>query len=133
MSWSEARVYCEKVGGHLATITSADEQKFIDYLNKGSKSLWIGAYRDEYFLWYWVTGENGITATGKRENQTIRERKPALPSGPVNGMTWVLVHPGSPAFSVNGILRQTRRIHLQNKSRPSPGYKISAKRIRPAN
>ncbi len=57
MSWSEARVYCEKVGGHLATITSADEQKFIDYLNKGSKSLWIGAYRDEYVLWYWVTGE----------------------------------------------------------------------------
>lgn len=57
MSWSEAKVYCEKVGGHLATITSAKEQAFIEQLNSSSKRLWIGAYRDEYFLWYWVTGE----------------------------------------------------------------------------
>lgn len=45
------------MGGHLAAITSEKEQAFIEQLNKDSKKLWIGAYRNEYFLWYWVTGE----------------------------------------------------------------------------
>ena len=30
MTWTEAKAYCESLGGHLATITSAGEQAFIE-------------------------------------------------------------------------------------------------------
>lgn len=29
MSWNEAEAYCESLGGHLATITSVEEQQYI--------------------------------------------------------------------------------------------------------
>ncbi len=57
MSWDDARNYCESQGGHLATITSPDEQAFIESLNSLNKKLWIGGYRDDDFIWHWVTGE----------------------------------------------------------------------------
>lgn len=43
--WDEAEAFCEKLGGHLATITGENEQKFIErYLAKAEKqqSYWIG-------------------------------------------------------------------------------------------
>ncbi len=57
MTWSEAKAFCENLGGHLATITSAKEQEFIEQLNSSSKRLWIGGHRKEKNDWYWVTGE----------------------------------------------------------------------------
>ena len=56
-SWTDARDQCIRLGGHLATITSADEQEFIESLNTDNRQLWIGGYRDDAFNWYWVTGE----------------------------------------------------------------------------
>ena len=44
-SWDKAKAFCEKHGGHLATITGKNEQKFIErYLAKAEKkeSYWIG-------------------------------------------------------------------------------------------
>ncbi|MBR2660986.1 MAG: Ig-like domain-containing protein [Clostridia bacterium] len=44
-SWDEAEAFCEKLGGHLATITGENEQKFLErYLAKAEKqqSYWIG-------------------------------------------------------------------------------------------
>jgi hypothetical protein len=55
--WSDAKSFCESLGGHLATITSSDEQAFIESLNTDDLSLWIGGYRDAQFVWHWVTGE----------------------------------------------------------------------------
>ena len=49
MTSDAAKAYCEKIGGHLVTITSTDEQKIIESLIKseGSKNCyWIGAQRD---------------------------------------------------------------------------------------
>jgi hypothetical protein len=57
LSWQEAKEACEAMGGHLATITSADEQKVIEDLNVQEEDLWIGASRDESGAWAWVTGE----------------------------------------------------------------------------
>ena len=57
LSWNDAKDYCEKLGGHLVTITSAREQEFIEELNSDNLSLWIGGYRDNSLNWYWVTGE----------------------------------------------------------------------------
>lgn len=29
MSWTDAKIYCENLGGHLVTINSEEEQKFL--------------------------------------------------------------------------------------------------------
>ena len=55
LSWSEAKACCEEKGGHLATITSAAEQAFIESINSSQK--WIGGYRNDDNVWRWVTGE----------------------------------------------------------------------------
>ena len=57
VSWTEAKERCERMGGHLATITSAKEQAFIEKINKDDKRLWIGGYRTDNNKWAWVTGE----------------------------------------------------------------------------
>lgn len=59
-SWAEAAVFCEKLGGHLATVSDADEQKFIDSINPRELRLWLGGYRDCLTLnsWRWITGES---------------------------------------------------------------------------
>lgn len=57
LSWQEAKQKCEAMGGHLAVITSAEEQQVIEDLNVQQENLWIGASRDESGAWAWVTGE----------------------------------------------------------------------------
>ncbi len=54
-TWTEAKTKCEEMGGYLATITSLEEQTFIESINNQRK--WIGGYRDDDYNWYWVTGE----------------------------------------------------------------------------
>ena len=55
--WNDAKTYCESLGGHLATITSEEEQMFIvNYLVsvKPLSTVWIGLRS-----WWteWITGE----------------------------------------------------------------------------
>ena len=56
-TWDEAEEKCREMGGHLVTITSGEEQAFIESINTSELCLWIGGYRDESFNWYWVTDE----------------------------------------------------------------------------
>jgi formylglycine-generating enzyme required for sulfatase activity len=61
MSWTEAKAFCENLGGHLATITSEEEQVFIENLlaREGSKNCyWLGGYCGDDLIFQWVTGEN---------------------------------------------------------------------------
>lgn len=60
MSWKAAKEYCEQLGGHLATITTAEEQNIIAQLiSKGNKSsYWLGATDESVDgEWLWITGE----------------------------------------------------------------------------
>lgn len=67
LTWDQARAEAEALGGHLATITSADENAFVagQVLSQGVGNLeryWLGGYqtipRDEPDgSWTWVTGE----------------------------------------------------------------------------
>ena len=65
MTWSEAEAYCEMHGGHLATVTSEGEERFIEqilpyYRKKGAPNwdFWLGATDEkEEGTWEWVTGE----------------------------------------------------------------------------
>lgn len=61
-TWSEARAACEALGGHLVTVTSAEEEEaFLERIiqEAGSrKNYWMGAYApasDNVFEW--ITGE----------------------------------------------------------------------------
>ncbi len=57
--WFEAYARCEALGGHLATITSENEQRFIaSYCSSFnlSEHIWIGGYSDGK-QWHWVTNE----------------------------------------------------------------------------
>ena len=69
MDWSDAKEFCEQKNGHLATITSEEEQEFLRELSGSDTKLWIGGYRpDDAFDWHWVTGEEwDYTAWGDGE------------------------------------------------------------------
>lgn len=60
-SWEEAKEYCESQGGHLATITSKEEDEFVfSYLqdNFEYESAYLGLTdREEEGNWIWDNGE----------------------------------------------------------------------------
>lgn len=61
--WHNAKAHCETLGGHLVTISSAQENSFVNALYNartvGGGWNWLGA-TDERIegLWEWVTGED---------------------------------------------------------------------------
>lgn len=66
-TWEEAREYCEQHGGHLATITTEEEQEEIEsilylYIRQNESNLyavWLGAEStQEDGEFQWITGEN---------------------------------------------------------------------------
>ena len=59
--WGEARARCETMGGHLATLTSLQENQFAAAL-AGNGTVWVGAFQPPNSCepgcdWRWVTGE----------------------------------------------------------------------------
>jgi serine/threonine protein kinase len=56
MSWNEARAFCEAQGGHLLTITSEEENRFVSSLFEGGCWCWMGLETTEQGQ-RWVTGE----------------------------------------------------------------------------
>lgn len=66
LTWDEARALAEAKGGHLVTITSAEENVFVADLvaDQGIGDLqryWLGGYQPypnvDESVWAWVTGE----------------------------------------------------------------------------
>ena len=55
ISWTDARERCYNMGGHLATVSSYEEEAFLEQLSGGTNA-WIGAYSD-CGAWRWVTNE----------------------------------------------------------------------------
>jgi hypothetical protein len=55
MSWTAAKKYCETLGGHLVSITSSGEQKFVEsmFTDATMNCYWIGLYRNNS-TWKWV-------------------------------------------------------------------------------
>lgn len=70
-NWTEAKEYCENLGGHLVTITDSEEQSFVSNLVKsGTKdTYWLGASdADIEGEWKWVTGESFDYQNGSFDN-----------------------------------------------------------------
>lgn len=57
MTWEEAKLFCEEQGGHLVTVNSLEEQRFLQENCTGEKNLyWIGL-QEINNEWGWVTEE----------------------------------------------------------------------------
>lgn len=59
LTWEEAKNRCERKGGHLATITSKEENEWIvKNINPSDYNYcWLGGERDINGNWGWITGE----------------------------------------------------------------------------
>lgn len=60
VSWIDAKTACESLGGHLATISDAQEQTFVEQLAQTCSertNFWLGGYYDRNRdIWKWVDG-----------------------------------------------------------------------------
>lgn len=56
LTWTEAKAFCEKLGGHLLTITSKEENGFLASVFPNGSWFWMGLYTSERGH-EWVTGE----------------------------------------------------------------------------
>ena len=80
-TWNDANSEAEKRGGYLATISDADEQRFIENLineNGDRNHYWLGGYRNSTNEWVWVDGTQfNYTnwASGRPDNFGGREDK----------------------------------------------------------
>lgn len=72
LTWEEARARCTALGGHLATITTQQEQNVITSLLASYEgSYWLGAKADSAGWWQWITGE-----TFERQYQNYADGQP---------------------------------------------------------
>ena len=73
-TWTEAKTDCEEMGGHLATITDADEEAIIESLvsNGSRKNYWLGGTLNDNNKLSWITDEE-VTfynwASGQPDNR----------------------------------------------------------------
>lgn len=58
MSWNEAKEYCENIGGHLATISSSEENNYLIGVSGKKNVYWIGMKLNGTNNCYWITGES---------------------------------------------------------------------------
>ena len=82
MTWEQARKKCVEMKGHLATITSPEEQAFIRRLieeNWEKYHYWLGAAdEDQEGNWKWITGEAWTYQNweeGQPNNSTYYDKK----------------------------------------------------------
>lgn len=58
MTWDKAKAFCESVGGHLATITSQEENDFVYSLTTVEYYHLGGTDEEKEGTWKWITGED---------------------------------------------------------------------------
>lgn len=107
LTWEEAKAACEAKGGHLATITSEEEQQKLNLYNAGNHKLWIGGYKNTEGQWCWVTGEPwkyenwGEGEPNNSSNVVADESCVAM--WPENGMIWrTAIFTNKAVISANG-------------------------------
>jgi hypothetical protein len=87
VSWTEARAMAEKMGAHLATITSAEEHAwFMKTVTPQSVHVWLGGQRKgkdrKADAWEWITGEPWNFTAWARHLDGVMEPANPSPGGP---------------------------------------------------
>ncbi len=103
LTWTEAKKACEEMGGHLVTITSAEEQKVVEDLCKQDKAEYNkSCFREMYYIGgtvkngkvSWITGETSSYSpkwsAGQPDNYENKETVCSIYSGGsgFGGGTW---------------------------------------------
>ncbi len=93
MSWTDAKAYAERMGGHLVTISNAEENNFVYDLAKHEgvdRAFWIGLTdADSEGRWRWVTSEPlTFTAWGDGEPNNENKREHYVNIGWVGAYRW---------------------------------------------
>lgn len=57
LSWDQAKLSCNRMGGHLAYIESAEEKAFLANLKGNGKVVWLGGQRVGPNKWQWINGK----------------------------------------------------------------------------
>ena len=59
MDWNKSYNFCKSVGGHLATAETYNENEMLKQIfnDANIQHCWIGSYRDNQKIWYWITGK----------------------------------------------------------------------------
>ena len=59
-TWQRAKLECERRGGHLAVINSAEENELLTNISNGlTECVWIGGTDEEFEgTWSWINGED---------------------------------------------------------------------------
>ncbi len=83
LSWTQAKAAAEMKGGHLATITSKEENEWISSTMiaglEGGLGLWIGGTSEgTRGTWRWITGEPFTFASWNAGEPTNSDQEPAL-------------------------------------------------------
>ena len=119
-SWSEAKAQAEALGGHLATITSAEEHAwFMQAIAPLSKHVWLGGRRQaEDGSWAWITGEPWkFTAWARHADGTMEPVKPAS-GAPLENILEFGYYP--PTFAAPGWNDEQDRA----RAHPDAGYLV---------
>lgn len=87
LSWEEAKAYCENLGGHLVTITSSNEQEFIeDNLLSNSVAMnyyFLGGFRENLSEeWYWITNEDFVYSNWNLDEEATQQ---------INGQNYIII------------------------------------------
>ena len=79
MTWEESRAFCEKLGAHLLTVTSKEENDFVNSCFPNGSWFWFGLKTTEQGH-EWTTGEP-FTFDNFMDLQQQRKRGPKIFSG----------------------------------------------------
>jgi hypothetical protein len=109
ITWKEAKLKCEAIGAHLVTITSQEEQNFIDQALLANVSNYYfmgGTDAAKQTKWQWITGEKW----GYQIWSTGGDNGPQPSSRPDED--YLLIGPNSPAkdiawFDINSTMPET--------------------------
>ena len=72
-TWSDAEAHCQKVGGHLASVLSQEEQEEVTAA-AGGKTVWIGGNnQDQEGRWRWTDGSHWNYTQWDEENGNTRD------------------------------------------------------------
>ncbi|XP_056299401.1 uncharacterized protein LOC130212233 isoform X2 [Pseudoliparis swirei] len=55
-SWSNAELMCSQVGGHLASLHTAEEEAFVRRLDITHPQVWLGGGQQKNGSWFWSDG-----------------------------------------------------------------------------
>lgn len=92
LTWEAAKSKCEEFGGHLATITSEEENAVVESLvNQGIKEhYYLGAERDTSTEsgWKWTAGNEGWSYTNWDDAQPDHIKETVLDMVPNSGGKW---------------------------------------------